>query len=315
MQALERLVNLVVLLLEARLPLTFEQIRERMGGAYEQGNLASAKRMFERDKDLARDFGVPIELENVDAWETEQGYVIRKDRYYLPEIAFTPEEVSALYLAAQGGEPDDPAAIGVRKLLSAAGDSILGQSGGMPGIADTGEPHLAAVATALADGRALRFSYRTSMGEVAERTVDPFGLTFRSGHWYLVGHDRDREEIRVFRLSRIASALADAGESAPRPDGFSAAEMVAVDPWGPGEPQSRARVAVTPEARWLAVVGASQAEVVETLADGWTVLSIPAGDPAWLASWVLSFGTEARVIEPEELRAEVVRRLEAVVGG
>lgn len=315
MQALERLVNLVVLLLSARVPLTFEQIRERMGEAYEQGNLASAKRMFERDKDLARDFGVPIEMAPLDAWDTEQGYVIRKDRYYLPEIAFTPEEISALFLAAQGGEPDDPASIGVRKLLSAEGDSIISMSGGAPAVADIAEPRLSQVATALADGRAVSFSYRPSDGDVAERTVDPFGLTFRGGHWYLVGHDRGRDEVRVFRLSRMASEVVDAGEGAPRPEGFSAAQHVQVEPWGPGDPEGRAQIAFAPEARWIAEATIASVEHLETLDDGWQVLSVPAGEPRWLASWVLSFGDDARVIGPAELRAEVIRRLEAVARG
>ncbi|HYX80342.1 MAG TPA: DNA-binding transcriptional regulator, partial [Actinomycetota bacterium] len=82
MQPLERLVNLVALLLDSRRPLTFEEIRERMPEGYPQEDEDSAKRMFERDKDLLRDIGVPIEAVATDAWDVERGYVIRKDRYY-----------------------------------------------------------------------------------------------------------------------------------------------------------------------------------------------------------------------------------------
>ena len=57
---------------------------------YEGENRDSAKRKFERDKDVLRDYGVPIELVDTDVWGTEQGYVIRKEAYYLPEIPFTP---------------------------------------------------------------------------------------------------------------------------------------------------------------------------------------------------------------------------------
>lgn len=101
-EPLERLLNLVGLLLETKQPLTFEQIRATLE-AYAKGNLDSAKRMFERDKDLLRDFGVPLELVDIDVWGGEQGYLIPKDKYYLPEIAFTPEELGALLVAAQSG--------------------------------------------------------------------------------------------------------------------------------------------------------------------------------------------------------------------
>ena len=102
MEPLERLLNLVGLLLETPTPLTFDQIRETLD-AYQGDNLDSIKRKFERDKDMLRAYGVPLEMTGTDAWDVEQGYIIRKDRYYLPDIAFTPEEITALYLAAQSG--------------------------------------------------------------------------------------------------------------------------------------------------------------------------------------------------------------------
>ena len=116
MEPLERLLNLVGLLLETRTPLTFEQIRSTLE-PYGQANVDSAKRMFERDKDILRDYGVPLELVDTDAWGTEQGYLIPKERYYLPEIEFTPEELGALMVAAQGVRGETPAEQAVRKLL------------------------------------------------------------------------------------------------------------------------------------------------------------------------------------------------------
>src|SRR6266542_1167938 len=99
MEPLERLLNLVGLLLETRTPLTFEQIRDTLE-PYGQENVDSAKRMFERDKDVLREYGVPLELVDLDAWGSEQGYLIPKDRYYLPEIAFGPDARSPVLVAA-----------------------------------------------------------------------------------------------------------------------------------------------------------------------------------------------------------------------
>ncbi|HEY8116043.1 MAG TPA: WYL domain-containing protein, partial [Actinomycetota bacterium] len=124
MHPLERLVNLVALLLESRTPLTFEQIRSKLAEGYGHQDASSAKRMFERDKDVLRDIGVPIDVVSTDAWDVEHGYTIEKDRYYLPEIAFTPEELSALFVAVRSAG-DVSAEEAVRKLLSGADRGIL----------------------------------------------------------------------------------------------------------------------------------------------------------------------------------------------
>ena len=115
MEPLERLLNLVGMLLETQTPLTFEQIRAALE-PYRHQNPDSAKRMFERDKDVLREYGVPLELVDLDAWGGEQGYVIPKDRYYLPDISFTPEELGALLVAAQNGGQDPAAEQGMRSL-------------------------------------------------------------------------------------------------------------------------------------------------------------------------------------------------------
>ena len=88
--------------------------------------------MFERDKDLLREYGVPLELVDIDAWGTEQGYLIPKDKYYLPEIAFTPEELGALLVAAQSGGENSAAEQAARKLLYGADGGVLAGLAGGP---------------------------------------------------------------------------------------------------------------------------------------------------------------------------------------
>ncbi len=212
MEPLERLLNLVGLLLETRTPLTFEQIRDTLE-PYRQEKVDSAKRMFERDKDILRDYGVPLQLVDTDAWGTEQGYVIPKDAYYLPEIAFTPEELAALFVAAQGVRNDTPAEEAVRKLMvGAEGSMLAGLAGGpLASGSDARGSLVMAVAAAAQDHRRVRFGYRTSKGTASDRDVDAYTALFRAGHWYLVGFDHERGEARSFRLSRFTTDLSDAG--------------------------------------------------------------------------------------------------------
>ena len=315
MHPLERLVNLVALLLESRRPLTFEQIRANMPEGYGQDDLQSAKRMFERDKDVLRDVGVPIEVVATDAWEVEHGYTILKDRYYLPEIDFTPEEISALFVAAHAGGADDAAEQAVRKLLYGTDGGLVAGAASAPLAAEAGavDARLTAAAEAIAERRSVRFAYRTSRGVESERHVDPWGLVFRAGHWYLVGMDREREEIRAFRLSRAAGELRLDKEAGPPPEGFRAAEHVQGGPFGPGEPEERATVSFSPEVAWWATRGVQGAVVEDTRPDGWVRVSLPAAPGDALVSWILSFGPDAVAGEPESLRGEIVRMLEAAL--
>ena len=311
MHPLERLVNLVALLLESRTPLTFDQIREKLTEGYGQEDVSSAKRMFERDKDILRDIGVPIEVMSTDAWDAEQGYTIDKDRYYLPEIAFTPEEISALYVAMRSAG-DVSAEDAVRKLLSGVDRGILGGLGA-PALMTEADPNLSAAAEAVAVNRRVRFAYRTSRGDRSDRTVDAFGLAVRGGHWYLVGLDADRGEIRSFRLSRISGALEVEGEGASPPEGFRAADHVWGGPLDAEEPSTTATVAFAPQVAWWATRGVRGAETLRTRDDGWVEVRVPWQQGEQLVSWVLSFGPDAEVVDPAEVRTEVLERIEAIL--
>jgi proteasome accessory factor B len=315
MEPLERLLNLVGLLLEARTPLTFDQIRDTLE-AYRADNPDTAKRMFERDKDILREYGVPLELVDTDAWGVEQGYVIDREKYYLPEIAFTSEEMAALFVAAQGGGEDTTAEQGIRKLLYGAdGGVLVGLAGGpLASGSDARSSLVLAAADAAQTRRHVRFSYRTSEGKTGERDVDAYAMVFRGGHWYLLGRDHGRDDVRAFRLSRFFGELSVEGDGREPPAGFRAADHVRGGPWAPTG-DDRATVAFQPDAGWLAQHSLAGAERLREREDGRIELAVPFADAAAAASLLLQFGPEAEVLEPAALRQEVVSRLEALVGG
>ncbi len=313
MHPLERLVNLVALLLETNRPLTFEQIRGMLP-AYDQADKASAKRQFERDKDTLRGTGIPVETVATDAWEVEEGYRIPKDRYELPDISFSPEEVAALFVAAHAPGEDGEAARAFRKLTVGAEAGVLeaaGQAAAPVGV-DASGPHLRQVADAVSGRRRVRFRYRPVSGRAGQRDVDAWALLFRGGAWYLVGRDRARAEPRSFRLSRIASEIKDAGPGEAPPEGFRAADHLRVGPWGLGAPETAARVAFSPKVAWWALGGLPGARTLRTRSDGWIEAEVPAAAGEAFVSWVLSFGPDARVLAPKPIRDAVVEALEAV---
>ena len=96
---LERLTNLVALLLETRQPLTLEAITFRLDGQYPESEQAR-RAAFERDKAVLRSVGIPLSqtvLQGEDAGRT--GYRIERSAYELGDLGLTDEERKALQVA------------------------------------------------------------------------------------------------------------------------------------------------------------------------------------------------------------------------
>lgn len=126
MAKVDRLLNIVAALQASSVPLTAEEIRERVPG-YESHSDDTFRRTFERDKDELRQAGVPVET--VMVAHTEQpraAYRIRRDRYELADPGLSPEELAALHLAATSvrlvGIPVDEVEDALRKLGGTGGE-------------------------------------------------------------------------------------------------------------------------------------------------------------------------------------------------
>ena len=133
---LERLTNLVAVLLETRRPLTLEEIVERVPGYPPERE--SHRRQFERDKATLREIGVPISLEAPHAFEQEMGYRIDRRDYELPALDLTDDERVALHLAVTAVRLEGASG----ESAGGAGRDALLKLGGIEG---AGAPTLAAL--------------------------------------------------------------------------------------------------------------------------------------------------------------------------
>jgi hypothetical protein len=116
----------------------------------------------------------------------------------------------------------------------------------LPGLRGS-EDVLGILLSAIDSGRAVQFPHRPSRSEpYTTRTVEPWGVLTDRGRWYLVGHDRDRDATRTFRLSRIGADVTPIGPpgAVKRPQGVNLREIVdrAVGDW-PNTGQARVWVA------------------------------------------------------------------------
>jgi len=306
----ERLLNLVIALLATRQWLTKEQIRAAVPQYGEAASDAAFDRMFERDKDDLRELGIPVLTGSGSAWfEDEHGYRVDRDAYALPEIAFTPAELAVLGLASRVWQQATLAGAASRAMvkLKALGVATDTSIVGVEPRVQTTEPAFVRLYQATRDRAPVRFTYRTGgRGEPAERTVEPWRITSWHGRWYLVGHDRDRDAPRVFRLSRIEgqpTAVGPAGSVQPPADVDARAMIANADPRGPRR-TARVRVAAGAGLTLRRRYGAGFDE---------TVLQIAFADLDDLAEEVAALGAAAVVEEPDDLREAVLARLRGAV--
>lgn len=313
----ERLLNLIALLLDTRRPVTPEEIRAKIPG-YGASDVAF-RRMFERDKEEIRDLGMPLEKVDTDAWGIDEGYLIRKEQATIPDLDLTADERAALMLAGQAwqGEavPGDPDRALIKLSLASGGDADGGEPSGswLRARVDASAPVLGALLDAIERRKRVTFRYRTGGGgEANERAVDPYGLRHR-GAWYLAGFDRDRGEVRHFKLDRIDGGVAVARGTNPD---FDAPEGVATEiprgPWA-GEGRAEARVAFSPDAAWW-VERRTGAQRTAERDDGWVEVALSFDDRDVFLSWILGFAADAVVLEPPDLRADAIARLRAAAG-
>lgn len=98
----KRLLDLVVLLLDARRPISLAELREQFG-EYRTAKPEAGARAFERDKATLLEMGVPLKFvtpEEDSESPSEGGYLIDRQRYRLPEINLTADEVAVLVTTA-----------------------------------------------------------------------------------------------------------------------------------------------------------------------------------------------------------------------
>jgi proteasome accessory factor B len=314
-QKTERLLNLVIALLSTRQFLSKDQIRRAVPQYAECATDEAFDRMFERDKDELRDMGVPLQTGANDAWfDDEVGYRVDRAAYAVPEVRFEPDELAVLGLASRVWAQASLAAPANRALLKLKADGVEPDSSSLVGIEPrvrTSEPAFEPVYAAVRDRRAISFPYRTSgTKQPVVRHLEPWGIVSRHGRWYVVGHDRDREATRVFRLSRVAGAVTPLGApgAVTVPDGVDfRAEVAVLVPFRPtGEAVVLARGGTGVALRRRATVTAARDEA-------WDELTVPYGDAEVLAEEITGYGPDVRVVTPPEVRDAVVRRLEAVL--
>jgi predicted DNA-binding transcriptional regulator YafY len=309
--SLSRLLALIELLQVYR-QLTAEEIASR---------LEVSPRTVRRYIAGLQDMGIPVETERGPAG----GYRLRRG-FKLPPLMLSNEEALVVIIGLLAAQ---------RLGLAASGTAVAGALAKLDrllpeaqraevqamqdfvslGLSPVARDHADAetilrLGTAARDRTGVRLTYRSGAGELTERLVDPYGVAFQSGHWYLVSWDHFRGAMRTFRLDRMVATEATT-EIFERPEDFDAVAYVR-QAIGQAVYGTRCEVllALTPEeaARRVSPTDGT----LEPAEDG-TVLRFSADDLEWAAAYLASLECDLVVLRPPELRASlrtIARRLQ-----
>lgn len=301
--------------------------------------LASLKRTFERDKDELRHLGVVLQtLPDPEGGQDASTYRLRATDFYLPYLCVAcpvrgegaPRRVDRYgyrALTTLAFPPDElQAVVDAAAVVSTLGDAALHREAthalkklavDLPVDAlhpGADEPtHLiprarasAEVFDALGDAvrrrKAVSFRYEAPAGRPAMRAVEPWGLFFVGGHWYLAGFDRDRAARRNFRLSRMRDVTVNGQRAGSAdfeiPAGFDIRDLgTARLAWELGEGDEEGAVVEfrSPAGGRPAVRYGLPVEGMP----GRQLLTVRRWEP--LVRWVLSFAGEVTPVSPAHL--------------
>ena len=303
-----RLMHLLFLLQSTNQPLTRDQILDLVEGYPEDD--AAAQRMFERDKATLRD-EIGVSLETRPTEDDVEGYRIVGSDHLMAPIEFSPAERTLLSLAVRAWDEQqaDGSAQHALGKLSAMGVELDPATSAAihPRVASV--PGLDVFWEAVHHKAPVTFDYRSSRG-VGRRVVEPWLLVERGGAWYLVGHDRTRDERRTFKLTRVqGQPTMGTPRSFTVPDHFDREEAL-----GSLEPSRTAQSATIAVRGDYAPALRRRGQPVSHPAtpQGYQALRVESGTDD-LVLELAGCGADALVLEPADLREQVIAHLRAVV--
>ena len=302
-EKLIRQLSLISFLMAERRPITALEIKQEVEGYSGMNDDAFARRFY-ADRAELDSLGIELKVDKpAEGYYEAENYSLPPENFYLPAVAFTDAELSALNTALSlldgefayaeplrlalqqlsWGRPSPLAAPEHRSVAlgvtAAAGGRELSQ-------------RLSKVETAIFRRKTILFDYYTMGRDAREsRKVDPYHLLYRGGQFYLVGHSHERKDVRVFRLSRIRGKVGYSSKAehdfAP-PEDFDPRVYATRTDWQLGDSVATARVWISSKIDWLVERHFGHAGRTVPAPDGdGVIFETDYADSRAVVSWVL----------------------------
>jgi predicted DNA-binding transcriptional regulator YafY len=300
--------------------LLYLQARGRTTAAVLARELEVSERTVHRDVEALSAAGVPVYAER-----GPHGGIQLIDGYRTRLTGLTGDEAEALFLS---GIPGPAAELGLGTVVAAARLKVLAALPSELRVrasrlverfhldaagwfhASEEVPHLAALAEAVWEGRAVEVRYRRGDSEV-DRPLEPFGLVLKAGIWYLVAASEG--QVRTYRVSRVVGVtVTDAPVERPADFDLATYWAESISAYERDAPRITVTVRVDPAVLGVLAdaVGAQAVREAETIPaadpEGWVHLRLTADWPDEVPGRLISLGSRAEILDPPEVRERAI---------
>jgi proteasome accessory factor C len=329
-EKLIRQLSLISFLMANRRPVSALEIKREVEG-YSSMNEDAFARRFYADRAELESLGISLQVDKpAEGFFEAELYALPPENYYLRPIEFTDSELAALRtaLGLLDGEfaYAEPLRLALQQVswgrpspLTEEAEAPIDVKLSAAGSGRELSQRLAKIETAISRRKTVEFSYYSlQRDEVSDRKVDPYHLVFRDGQFYLIGHSHERDEVRVFRLSRIEGKVSYATKAEhdfSAPEDFDRRDYAQRADWQMGEIQGTATVFLRERIAWLVERDFGRhgsfrkAKRGEGPKGRGVIFETEYASGRQLISWVLSWRENATLLTPEELADEASERL------
>ena len=300
-EKLIRQLSLISFLMAERRPVTALEIKQDVEG-YSQMNDEAFARRFYADRAELESLGIHLKVDKpAEGYYEAENYSLPPENFYLPAIEFTDEELGALRMSLHLLDGEfayaEPLRLALQQLSWGKPNPLEAPEERSVTLAVTPgaggrdvSQRLSKIETAIFRRKTIVFDYYTIGRDSTEsRKVDPYHLLYKGGQFYLIGHSHERDDLRVFRVSRIRGKVgysSKAEHDFNRPEDFNPREYATRTDWQLGDPVGRARIWLSDRIDWLALRHFGHAGEVSEADDG-VIFETDYANARQMVSWVL----------------------------
>ncbi|MEA1960312.1 MAG: WYL domain-containing protein [Bacillota bacterium] len=176
--------------------------------------------------------------------------------------------------------------------------------------------NLGVLIRAVTEGFCVKVNYRKNAGQLSKRFLEPVGIICKRRVWYIAAREKGEEIFKTYRIDQIESLSARERDKFEYPEYFNLQEHIG-DSWGVfcNDSVQRVLLKFTPKVafRVRKLLYHPSQRILTELDDGSLVVEFHVCGLIELQSWILQWGMEVEVMEPEGLRRGVAEMAQGIV--
>ncbi|VBB09214.1 Hypothetical protein LUCI_4501 [Lucifera butyrica] len=161
------------------------------------------------------------------------------------------------------------------------------------------------IKTAISENRFLSFDYSDRLSQKSQRIVEPYRLVLKDSNWYMQGYCTTRKDFRIFRLSRISSLEILKETFLPREFNYKSQDFS----FRTGRKATTVKLLIDDSIRDLMVEFCGEKNI-EPYGDNKFIAHCPFVEDEFWYTMLLRLGDKCECLAPENIRSEVIRRIE-----